>query len=199
MARLFRTPNILLEEKRPTHYPDGVNYVDTSKMVDTVEIRLLKALTREIIDGKKPSQTRLMMDAGTTGDSAKRYEYIFRDTVDMINMFQLGFTEKPADLKNIPNFDTLEAETMTKTYNFLNGIIEEFGVLIFDLHDENKISESLFQKVSRVFDAVFSNSEQNKIHKDFAELTINEMFTLVSDKYRHVQELLKEYNELKSQ
>lgn len=200
MARLYRTPDVLHDLTRfsKLHDENGNLLPEVNKEsteVRNVEYKLLKTLDKMIAENADLTQTQLMKRANTYGETRRRYDYIFKDLIEMLNKYALGKIPKDEDEKYIPNFDTLAVETRQKTKRFIMGTFDEL-TFIFDAPKYSALAD----KVAAASDAYIAfEAGDFRIHPDFAGLSINEIFDKISDKYETIQKLRKEYEMLKLQ
>lgn len=198
MARLYRTPDVLHDLTRFSKQHDEEGNLlsddrDESIEVRNVEYKLLKTLDKMIAENVTLTQTQLMKRANTYGETRRRYDYIFKDLIEMLNKYALGKVPKDEDEQSIPNFDTLAEETRNKTKRFIMGTFDEL-TFIFDVPEYNHLAE----KVAAASDAYIAfEAGDFRIHPDFVGLSINEIFDKISDKYETIQKLQKEYEMLK--
>lgn len=212
MAVMFRTPDILDDITRTTHYNEDNEYQEEALDVPTNEVKLIKELDRMVSEGIPLSQTQLMRRTGLTGGTLRHYEYIFNDMIEMLGLFypveetskvKEGPKYKEAksllDKNDIHDFGTLESKVAKKITNLICGVDDNFAVLIDDLYNSGMVNKSFHEKVLDPAQAMFSFMGQRYIHPDFVSLDINEMGKFVFEKYKRVQELKAEYDRLKAE
>lgn len=211
MAVMFRTPDILGDITRTTHY-DGDEYREESLEVPTNEVKLIKELGRMVSEGIPLSQTQLIRRTGLTGGTLEYYDYIFKDTMEMLGLFypveetskvkeSSKYKEAKALLEknDIHDFYTLQNKVSKKIMDIILGSDDSFAFFVDGLYKNGMVSETFHKKALEPSEAVFSFLGQRYIHPDFVSLDINEMGNFVFEKYKRVQELKAEYNRLKAE
>lgn len=196
MAKLYRTPDLLKRTKMvKKEIAKGVNAPNVEYILTTTINTMVKEeLDKPAAERKPLTQTNIIKRAGVGNSAIKTYKYIFSDLIPFINKFQLEVVPKDDDEKNIPSWNTLEKETMDKTYKFVMGVHDPKWIEIYD-----DLDESLQNKIDNFDDAYFGFADGRWIHPDFEGKDINKIFSLISEKYHHVQELKAEYEYLKKQ
>lgn len=212
MAIMFRTPDILGDITRMTHFDETVFRLEEAVEVQTAEAVLVRELDKMVADGIPLSQTQLAKRAGATGSTLKRYDYIFKDVIDMLSLFfpvskrapketnpELKAIAEELQKNNITGFESLERETSMKMRSFIDGIYGEYALLVSGLYEKGLVNETFYKKSMEPSEAQFSFTGQRFIHPDFVNLDINQMGEFVYGKYQKVQELQKEYDRLKAE
>lgn len=235
MGIMFRTPDILSDITKQSHYDELDNYHDESIEVQKTEVKLLRTLYRMIEEKVPLSQTQLMKRANpkkdkddksvslsqeqlmnrvkATNGTVKYYDYIFKDMVDMLCLFNPAPKRKSVspnyqeakkllDKNDIHDFDTLQSKAFQEiialalTAGMGN---DKYAALVDDLHNSGIVNKTFNEKAVMPTEAAFSFLGQRYIHPDFVSLDINEMKRLVFEKYKKVQELKAEYDRLKAE
>ncbi len=212
MTVMFRTPEILDDITRKTHYNEDDVYQEETLEVQTNEVKLIKELDRMVANNIPLSQTQLMKRTGVGKGMLTHYDYIFNDLIEMLGLFYpveetSKVKESPKykeakillDKGDIHNFDALEAKVLKGIKDLILGADDKFAVLIDDLYDSGMVNENFHEKALEPAQAMFSFLGQRYIHRDFVSLDINGMEKLVFEKYKRVQELKAEYNRLKAE
>ncbi len=211
MSIMFRTPELLSDITKQSHYDEVDNYHDESIEVQKTEVKLLKTLNRMVEEGVPLSQTQLMRRTGTTSGTVGYYDYIFKDVIDMLCLFYPAsptktsrnprFQEAKAlmDKHDIHDFETLEKKVIEAIFGPIINGNDELALLADDLCEKGVVNEIFRKKAFEPLDAMFSFLGQRFIHPDFESLDINEMGKKVYEKYLKVQELKAEYDRLKAE
>lgn len=210
MAIMFRTPDILSDITKQSHYDEQGNYSKEIREVLTTEVKLLKILNRMVKEGVPLSQTKLKNRAGVTPGTVNHYDYIFKDVIDMYCLFYPAApkrkTQNPKfqeaemlmNKYNIHDFDALEKGAIKNMILNIALKNDKLAILADDLYDKGIVNETFNEKAPMPSEAIFSFMAQRYIHPDFESLDINGMRKKVYEKYQKVQELKAEYNRLKA-
>lgn len=213
MAVMFKTPDILDDITRTTHYNEDNEYQEETLDVPTNEVKLIKELDRMVSEGIPLSQTQLMRRTGLTGGTLRYYDYIFNDMIEMLGLFYpvegtSKVKESPKyqeakellDKHEIHDFDTLQNKVLEEiiaialTAGMGN---DKYAAFVDDLYNSGIVNKTFNDKAYTPTEAVCSFLGQRYIHPDFVSLDINEMGKRVYEKYLTVQELKAEYDRLK--
>lgn len=213
MAIIFRTPDILANITKQSHYDEQDNYSEKTIEVQKTEVKLLKTLRRMAkSNGEIPiSQTQLAKSTDATNGTIKHYDYIFKDVIDMFSLFfhaaptrvtkNPKFQEAKAlmDKYDIHDFDTL----LAKANHFMiwdsMPVQDSFADKVLDLAEKGVVSKEFSDKTIEFLISFMAHVGERGIHKDFTELDINGMDKKVHEKYQKVQELKAEYDRLKAE
>lgn len=215
MAVMFKTPDILDDITRTTHYNEDNEYQEETLDVPTNEVKLIKELDRMVSGGIPLSQTQLMRRTGLTGGTLRHYDYIFNDMIEMLGLFYpvegtSKVKESPKyqeakellDKHEIHDFDTLQNKVLEEiiaialTAGMGN---DKYAAFVDDLYNSGIVNKTFNDKAYTPTEAVCSFLGQRYIHPDFVSLDINEMGKRVYEKYLTVQELKVEYDRLKAE
>lgn len=212
MAVMFRTPDILDDITRMTHYNKEDVYQEETLEVQTNEVKLIKELAKMVDNNIPLSQTQLMRRTGVGEGMLTHYDYIFNDLIEMLGLFypveetskvkdSPKYKEAKAllDKDDIHDFKTLESKVLNGINDLILGPDDNFAVLIDDLYGSGIVNKTFHEKALEPAQAMFSFLGQRYIHPDFSSLDINGMEKLVFEKYKRVQELKAEYNRLKAE
>lgn len=197
MAKIYRTPDLLKRLRMVTK-----TLADNETNVPNVEYTLLQTVDKMVaaeknkpVSERKPlTQTNLIKEAEVGNSAIKTYEYIFKDLLPLINKYELEVVPKDDDEKNIPSFDTLESDTIYKTFRFMNKTHDTYWDTVYD-----DLDEELKAKIGNTCDSLFAYADGRWVHNDFSGKNINEIFDMVCEKYQRVQELKAEYESLKKE
>lgn len=215
MVKLYRTPDVLDTLSRNSRRWDSSGELrdkdeETPREAPNVLSRILKTLDRLVEEEmKKPrpserkelTQNRLGTEAKTSGKTYKNYDYIFKDTLEMLNKYYLcvpdsnkkkDSNKEDSNKKDtIPDFETLYREMEKKIYELMMGTFDELGNLPIERYGEFE------SKVYETADAwTASVSDGLRIHPAFAEHGVNELTDFLQKKYNYVQSLQAEYDML---
>lgn len=213
MGIMFRTPDILSDITKQSHYDEVDNYHDERIEVQKTEVKLLRELYRMVDEGVPLSQTQLMNRANVTSGTVKYYDYIFKDMVDMFCLFYPASKTKRKNSKfqkakelldkhDIRDFDTLSNKAIKEIIDLaLTADInnDKYALLVDGLYKSGIVDETFNDKAYMPTEAAFSFLGQRYIHPDFEGLDINGMEKLVFEKYKRVQELKAECDRMKAE
>lgn len=208
MAKLYKTPNILDTLSRNSRRRSSSGeLLDTDKETATEApnalSRILKTLDRLVEEEMKKTdaserkaitQSWLGREAQASGTTYSRYEYLFKDTIEMLNKYYLCVLDrdKTKDGSTIPDFETLDSGMLQKVFDLISGPFDEFACLQIERY------EKLESKVNVTADAwTASGGNGLRIHPAFAGYGLNELTDLLQKKYDNVQKLQAEYDSLK--
>ena len=197
MAKIYRTPDLLKRirmvtktlEDRKTHVPN-VEYM----LLQTINQMVEAEESKPVSERKALTQTSVINKTGVSNSATKTHKQIFTDLLPLINKYQLEVVPKDADEKNIPSFDTLESDTINKTFRFMDKAHDVYWSKVYD-----SLDEELKAKVDNTCDSLFAYADGRWGHNDFAGKNVNEIFDMICEKYNHVQELKAEYEKLKKE
>lgn len=197
MAKIYRTPDLLKRirmvtktlEDRKTHVPN-VEYM----LLQTINQMVEAEESKPVSERKALTQTSVINKTGVSNSATKTHKQIFTDLLPLINKYQLEVVPKDADEKNIPSFDTLESDTINKTFRFMDKAHDVYWSTVYE-----SLDEELKAKVDNTCDSLFAYADGRWGHNDFAGKNVNEIFDMICEKYNHVQELKAEYESLKKE
>ena len=197
MAKIYRTSDLLKRIRMVTKtLEDGTTHVPNVEyiLLQTINEMVKTEESKPVSERKALTQTNVIKRAEVGNSAIKTHKYIFTDLLSLINKYQLEVIPKDVDEKNIPSFDTIESDTINKTFRFMDKTHDTYWGTIYD-----DLDEELKAKVANTFDSLFAYADGRWEHTDFSGKNINEIFDMICEKYIHVQELKAEYESLKKE
>lgn len=204
MAKMYRTPPVLANMSRGSRRIDssgGLLEADKEQATEAPNVlsRVLKKLDilvdeelKKPVDERKPiTQNMLGEEAATKGSSYERYDYVFKDTLEMLNKYFLCTVQKDS---SVPDFETLKRSMDKIRSDFVLGDFDKLAKFTIERYGDFEVK---LYDASDAYTAHFADGL--RIHPCFGGYGINDIADMIYEEYQKVQELQEEYDRLKAE